>query len=59
MASTHVKAEPGKFSTDSAHVHDHKRGFIEPEAPWMRKAGWKLLEAGAPVECVHGCSFSL
>ncbi len=33
--AVHVKAEPGKFSTDPAHIHDHKRSFIERGAEWI------------------------
>lgn len=33
--AVHVKAEPGKFATDPAHIHDHKRSFIERGAEWI------------------------
>jgi hypothetical protein len=33
--AVHVKAEPGKFCTDPAHIHDHKRSFIERGAEWI------------------------
>jgi len=31
----HARAEPGKFSTDAAHIHDHKRVLIERGADWL------------------------
>jgi transposase len=31
----HTRAEPGKFSTDNAHIHDHKRALIERGADWL------------------------
>jgi transposase len=31
----HTRAEPGKFSTDTAHIHDHKRALIERGADWL------------------------
>jgi transposase len=33
--AVHVQAEPGKFRTDPAHIHDHKRAFIERGADWI------------------------
>jgi len=33
--AVHVRAEPGKFQTDPAHIHDHKRSFIERGAEWI------------------------
>lgn len=31
----HARAEPGKFSTDAAHIHSHKRVLIEQGADWL------------------------
>jgi hypothetical protein len=31
----HTRHEPGKFSTDAAHIHDHKRALIERGADWL------------------------
>jgi transposase len=31
----HTRAEPGKFTTDPAHIHDHKRVIIERGADWL------------------------
>jgi hypothetical protein len=31
----HTRAEPGKFATDPAHIHDHKRVLIERGADWL------------------------
>jgi hypothetical protein len=31
----HARHEPGKFATDPAHVHDHKRSIIERGAEWL------------------------
>lgn len=31
----HTRPEPGKFSTDPAHLHDHKRTIIERGADWL------------------------
>lgn len=31
----HPRHEPGKFSTDPAHIHDHKRTIIERGADWL------------------------
>jgi transposase len=31
----HARAEPGKFSTDAAHIHSHKRALIERGADWL------------------------
>jgi len=33
--AVHVCAEPGKFQTDPAHIHDHKRTLIERGADWI------------------------
>ena len=44
--AVHVRAEPGKFSTDPAHIHDHKRSFIERGAEWMLDR-CRLLGQGA------------
>ena len=31
----HARAEPGKFSTDAAHIHSRKRALIERGADWL------------------------
>ncbi len=31
----HARHEPGKFATDPAHIHDHKRVIIERGADWL------------------------
>jgi len=31
----HTRHEPGKFATDPAHIHDHKRAMIERGADWL------------------------
>lgn len=31
----HVRAEPGQFCTDNAHIHDHKRVIIERGEEWL------------------------
>jgi len=31
----HARHEPGKFATDPAHLHDHKRVIIERGADWL------------------------
>jgi len=31
----HTRHEPGKFATDAAHIHDHKRAIIERGADWL------------------------
>ena len=31
----HVRQEPGRFCTDPAHIHDHKRTLIERGADWL------------------------
>lgn len=31
----HTRHEPGKFATDPAHIHDHKRMLIERGADWL------------------------
>jgi len=31
----HVRQEPGRFCTDPAHIHDHKRTIIERGADWL------------------------
>ena len=33
--AVHVRQEPGKFKTDPAHIHDHKRTLIERGADWI------------------------
>jgi len=31
----HTRHEPGKFATDPAHIHEHKRALIERGADWL------------------------
>jgi len=33
--AVHVRQEPGRFRTDPAHIHEHKRTLIERGAEWM------------------------
>jgi transposase len=33
--AVHVRQEPGKFKTNPAHIHDHKRTLIERGAEWI------------------------
>lgn len=35
VIAMHVRREPGKFCTDPAHIHDHKRTIIERGVEWM------------------------
>jgi transposase len=35
LIAVHVRREPGKFQTDPAHIHDHKRTLIERGAEWI------------------------
>jgi transposase len=44
--AVHVRQEPGKFKTDPAHIHDHKRTLIERGADWMLDR-CRLLGPGA------------
>lgn len=44
--AVHVRQEPGKFKTDPAHIHDHKRTLIERGADWMLDR-CRLLGQGA------------
>jgi transposase len=44
--AVHVRSEPGKFKTDPAHIHDHKRTLIERGAEWMLDR-CRLLGSGA------------
>jgi transposase len=44
--AVHVQAEPGKFRTDPAHIHDHKRTLIERGAQWILDR-CRLLGQGA------------
>jgi len=44
--AVHVQAEPGKFRTDPAHIHDHKRTLIERGAEWILDR-CRLLGPGA------------
>ena len=44
--AVHVRQEPGKFKTDPAHIHDHKRTLIERGAQWILDR-CRLLGPGA------------
>jgi hypothetical protein len=44
--AVHVQAQPGKFRTDPAHIHDHKRTLIERGAQWILDR-CRLLGQGA------------
>lgn len=44
--AVHVRQEPGKFKTDPAHIHDHKRTLIERGAEWILDR-CRLLGPGA------------
>ncbi len=44
--AVHVRAEAGKFQTDPAHIHDHKRTLIERGAEWILDR-CRLLGPGA------------
>jgi len=44
--AVHVRQEPGKFKTDPAHIHDHKRTLIERGAEWILER-CRLLGQGA------------
>jgi transposase len=44
--AVHVQAEPGKFRTEAAHIHDHKRTLIERGAEWILDR-CRLLGQGA------------
>jgi transposase len=33
--AVHVRQEPGRFCTDPAHIHDHKRTIVERGADWL------------------------
>jgi transposase len=35
VIAIHVRQEPGRFCTDPAHIHDHKRTIIERGADWL------------------------
>jgi hypothetical protein len=35
VIAVHVRQEPGRFCTDPAHIHDHKRTVIERGADWL------------------------
>jgi transposase len=35
VIAVHVRQEPGRFCTDPAHIHDHKRTIIERGADWL------------------------
>lgn len=44
--AVHVRAQPGKFRTDPAHIHSHKRTLIERGAEWILDR-CRLLGQGA------------
>ncbi len=44
--AVHVRQEPGRFRTDPAHIHDHKRTLIERGAEWILDR-CRLLGSGA------------
>lgn len=44
--AVHVRQEPGKFKTDPAHIHDHKRTLVERGADWILDR-CRLLGPGA------------
>jgi hypothetical protein len=44
--AVHVRQQPGKFKTDPAHIHDHKRTLIERGAEWILDR-CRLLGQGA------------
>lgn len=44
--AVHVRAQAGKFQTDPAHIHDHKRTLIERGADWILDR-CRLLGPGA------------
>ena len=44
--AVHVQQTPGRFRTDPAHLHDHKRTLIERGADWMLDR-CRLLGSGA------------
>jgi len=46
VIAVHVRQDPGKFNTDPAHIHDHKRTLIERGAEWMLDR-CRLLGPGA------------
>jgi hypothetical protein len=46
VIAVHVRQEPGKFKTDPAHIHDHKRTLIERGAEWILDR-CRLLGPGA------------
>ncbi len=46
VIAVHVRQEPGKFRTDPAHIHDHKRTLIERGADWILDR-CRLLGPGA------------
>jgi len=46
VIAVHVRQEPGKFKTDPAHIHDHKRTLIERGADWILDR-CRLLGQGA------------
>ena len=52
--AVHVRQEPGKFKTDPAHIHDHKRTLIERGAEWILDR-CRLLgqEAGTWAETLY------
>jgi transposase len=54
VIAVHVRQEPGKFKTDPAHIHDHKRTLIERGAEWILDRCRLLgLEAGTWAETLY------
>lgn len=46
VIAVHVRQEPGRFKTDPAHIHNHKRALIERGAEWILDR-CRLLGQGA------------
>jgi transposase len=52
--AVHVRGEPGRFCTDRAHIHDHKRALIEHGAQWMLTRARQIGEwAGTWADDLH------
>ena len=52
VIAVHVRQPPGKFQTDPAHIHDHKRTLIERGAEWILDR-CRLLGQGAGTWAEH------
>jgi hypothetical protein len=50
--AVHVRQEPGRFRTDPAHIHEHKRTIVEQGAQWMLDR-CRLLGADAGTWAEH------